>query len=555
MPTNSPVVGTDGQPPIYQPDARWCWWSLEEIYRGQQGANKYIPKVKDYVMDTDTYTAYRVEALDPVTYIPTLKEVRPANMDFVFTETDVLFGVGPGTQADTYRVYLDTSEIPYSLAVDARLRVGGTMCAYAKIFRGAAIDGEGEVISKVYNSNGQFVSENVPLEVVALDSHTNYSIKAVPPCKTTTQMPNGEIVTAVFYASNDTVVSKRQLLVENSSFIRSVDASAKYITGIRLESPFMSPTIDKQIDYPLNVPMNALNLMGVVMYSDGSELKLPVDGTKFTMFGLDQYVSTIIGQKLNLVLRYAMAPNETSYSGVNNDGNHYVTESYDLVTVNPNNSYSVKLFGYPYWVDAFTGYQMRWWMMNLDRNIWFDVTGKVSFNANTGPYDPKGYGILQRKSVSVNLKDVSGVFKNFIHTQLVEIVLNGPPNGVATPWTVSHESNATRPFYGQDLFAKMKSANTVNLSSGITDYNEWKTRVYQNTFPLVNPASELAAPTPTHFIVDYLGLQTTYGVEDWNQDINVGSNVQGAKTLSIRFIKRVGNTDQQLAVAAMIINP
>jgi hypothetical protein len=368
-------------------------------------------------------------------------------------------------------------------------------------------------------------------------------------------MVNGEIVTIVFYTVNDVVVSKRQLLVENTSFIRSVDASAKYITGIRLESPFMSPTIDKQIDYPINVPMNALNLMGIVMYSDGSELRLPVDGTKFSMFGLDQYVSTIIGQKLNLVLRYAMAPNETAYSGVNNNGNHYVTEEYALLSVNPNNSYAVKLFGYPYWIDANTGYQMRWWMLNLDRNVWFDVTSNVTFNSNTGPYDPKGYGYLQRKSVSLNLKDVSGVFKNFVHTQLVEIVLNGPPNGTSTPWLMSHESNSTRPMYGQDLFAKLKSPSTVNLSSGITTYEEWKSRVYLNTFPLVNPANELTPMTPTHFIVDYNGLQTEYGVENWNVDINVGNNIQTSKTLSIRFVKRVGTTDLQLAVAAMIINP
>lgn len=552
MPQATGVMGTDNQPPIYDPDARWCWWSINEIYTGLLGQNKYIPKVNDYVIDPALFKTYRVDALDPVTYIPTLVEIRPYGMSYTFTETDVLFGVGPGTQADTFRVYLDTAQMPHSLAVDARLRVAGTQVAYCKIFRGADLGGEGEVISKVYDSNGVFISENVPLEVAAIDSHVNYSIKVVPPCKCTVDMPDGEVVTAVFYSSTHNVVSKRQLLVENTSFIRSINASQKYVSSISLKSPFMSPTIDKQIDYPLNIPMNALNLIGVVHYSDGSTVEMPVDGTKFSMFGLEQFASSIIGSKLNLVLRYALAANETAYVGVGPDG-HYVTEPYSLVVVNPNNSYAVKLFGYPFWVDEFTGYQMRWWLMNMDRNVWFDVTQHVVWNAQTGPFNPKGYGYLQQKSVSINLRNVSGSFKNFVHVQMVDIVLQGPPDGINTPWLMSHESDTTRPVYGQGLMAKKKSANTINLGCDIATFEEWKTRVYKNTFPLVNPATELNPMNPTHFIVTYDGMETEYGIENWNVDINVGNNIAALRTVSIRFIKRAGPTDMQLSVAAMII--
>lgn len=548
------IVGSDGVVPIHNPEGRWCWWSIAEIYTGTVGQNKYIPKVHDYVMDPGTFTTYKVVSLDAVTLIPSLVEIRPANMSFSFTETDVLFGVGPGTQSDTYRVYVDRSVLPHVLAVDARLKVAGSMTSFAKIFKGALLGTQGWVISKIYDSNGQFVSENVPLELVAIDSHVNHAIKSVGVCHTTEELVDGEIVTAVFYSDQGHVVSKRQLLVENTAFIRQGASSSRYVSHISLHSAFLSPTLDKTIEFPLNVPVNALHLMGRVHYSNGQTLDLPVDGNKFKMFGLEQYISSIIGQKVPLVLSYALSADETSYAGVGSQG-RYVTEAYDLVTVNPNNSYTVKLFGYPFWINSSTGYQMRWWLLNLDRNIFFEVTNHVSYSANTGPYDPKGYGYIQRKSISLNLRSVSGAFKAFIHAQAVEIVLNGEPTANHTAWTVSHESNVSRPMYGQDLFAKRVSTSVVNLSSAITSYEEWKQRVYNATFPLINPNTEITPMAPTHFVVDNAGLTAEYPISNWNTNISIPGTVVPYQTLAVRFIKRTGSGDLQLAFSALMIKP
>jgi len=552
--SNSLVVGLDGVVPIYNPAGLWQWWSLDSVYVGQQGSEKYVPKVSDYVIDPGTYTTYIVDFLDPVTLIPTLRLIRPANMSFSLSETDILFGVGPGTQADTYRVYIDTSVTPYVLAVDIRLKIAGTMSSYAKLFKGSDLSGNGEVISKVYDSNGNFISENIPLELVAIDSHVNYSIKTIKTCHTTHNLVDGEIVTAVIYSDNGHVVSKRQLLVENTSFIRSINASQKYISHISVECPFMSPTLDHVIEFPLNIPLNALNLMGVVHYSDGSTLRLPVNGDKFRMFGLEQHISSIVGQKIELVLSYALSPDEIAYAGVTTD-NHYITEPYSLVTINPNNSYTVKLFGYPFWIDEANGYQMRWWLFNLDRNIFFEVTPFVTFATNTGPFNPKGYGYLQRKAVVINLNHVSGAFKQFMHTQLVDIVLNGHPGIGSTPWTMSHESVTSRPSFGTDLFANCSNPLHINISSGITDFAEWKERMYLQTYPLVNPSTELSAPNPTHFAIKYSNTEIEYNINDWNLDLNINVNIPVHKTVTVRFFKRTVSGDIQLSIAALLVMP
>ncbi len=549
------IVGTDGVTPVYDPSGRWTIWALAEVYTGGPGSNRYVPKVNDYVIDYDTYTTYIVISVDPTTLVPVMEIKLPNNMNLALSQTDVLFGVGPGTQADTYRVYLDKSVTPYILAVDQRLHVGGTMCKYAKIFRGSDLSGTGKVVSQVFDSSGNFVSENVPLELVAIDSHVNYSIKTVSVCYTNEDMPDGEVVTVVFYNDAGNVVSKRQLLVENTSFIRSVNASRKYISDISLESPFLSPTDNTLLEYPLNVPVNALNLYGIINYSDGSKTKMPVDGTKFRMLGVDQYVSTIVGQKLDLVLSYSLGLNESCYGAVTSDGK-YVTEPYSLVTINPNNVYLVKLFGYPVWMGDAIGYQMKWFLFNLDRNVWFDVTGWVKFDPSTGPFDPKLIGVLQRKTVTLNLRDVSNTFKPYIHVQSVDIVLQNTPTENASSWTVSQETNSARPAYGQGIIAKRSRPymNIITVDSGFADQATWLSNVYGNTYPLIDTAKETAPPVPTHFTVVVNGKdQYTAPISEWNQPLNVGVSLNEFDTVFLRFTRVVGSTSLQLSMAGIIV--
>ena len=296
------ITGSDGVVPIYSPQDRWTTWNITEIYLGTVGAGKFVPKVRDYVVDTDTNQYWRVTSIDQSTLIAVLAPVVLVSAG-AFSETDVLLGVGPGTQSDTYRVYIDNSVIPSVMAVDARLHVAGTMVTTCKIFRGSELSGSEFVISAFYDQSGNLLGQAIPLELVAMPNGQNYSIKTVPVCYTVATVPDGEIVTAVFYSDSGHVVSKRQLLVENTAFIRSSNTAVKYITSITLETPFLSSSDPRLVQYPMNIPLNGLSLIGVVHYSNGETLKMPVDGTKFSIFGFDGYVATIVGQQLPLVLR------------------------------------------------------------------------------------------------------------------------------------------------------------------------------------------------------------------------------------------------------------
>jgi len=551
----SGISGTDGITPVYDSNARWCWWEIDEIYVGGQGEKRYVPKVRDYVIDHTSYEVKRVASIDPVTLIPTLVSITPPNANNGFSQNDILFGVGPGTQADTYRVYLDKAVTPYVLAVDARLKVGGSGSSFAKIFKGSDVSSSGKIISRLYDQNGVLLTDNIPLELAAFDTTDNTSIKVVSVCYTNESLTDGELVTVVIYNDMGHVVSKRQLLVENTAFIRSVNSGKKYITHISLDTPFLSPNSDVLIEFPINIPTVGLDLKGIVHYSDGTQLKMPVDGTKFKIFGLEQYVGTITGQRVPLVLSYTLSTSETTYNAVSADGKH-ITKPYTLLSQSQNGAYIVKLVGFPVWVDGATGYKMQWYMYTLDRNFVYNVTEFVRFNINTAAFDPRAYGFLQNLSVSINLRDVSGSFRSYIHVQAVDIVLAVPGTSRTTNWTIGFDQGQTPP-YGIDLYANAQNISAgvwkLKIDAGIASFDEWLERTYFATKPIVNQLTELIPPKTNYFAVICGTTRTEFPIENWNTVLTVGDGPVINGTLFIEFFFRNNTTDIRLATAGMPI--
>ena len=562
MPDTQPlasVVGTDNVSPVYNPASRWQIWNINEIYLGTVGTGKYVPQLGDEVHEImgASITRYVVAALNEESLVPTLRQENRALITDPLSENDVLLGVGPGWQSDTYRVYVDTSVMPYRMAVDARLKVGGSQCSAAKLFKGADISDTGTVVSGVYNANGHLISENVALELVASTIITNSAIKVVAPCHTTSELLNGEVLTAVFYDTSGFVVSKRQLLVELTAFIRSTDANRLYVSSISLECPFMSSANTRLIQYPLNVPLSALNLIGVVNYSDGSSARMAVDGTKFSVAGLNAYAATIVGQKSQLVLKYALGLNEVAY-GAHQGSAAHISEIYEITTVNTDGAYAVQLYAYPVWVNAASGYRLSWFLYDLERSVRYEVTPDVTLSS-AYTFAPLSYGVRQTLNAVINLKDVNGTYRSFVHTQYLSVLLNKPgtarPNIDSEPnWYMSVTAGLTSP-YGPKAWAtyyrRSGTEQEVRLVAGAATPTEWLERVYWSTAPLFDANVEAHAPLPTHFALVAGEVTTEYPLSDWNAVLALGQTLTNNATVYLRFFKRTSETDLQLSIAGL----
>ncbi len=545
------IVGLDGQQPVYSPDSRWTTWNKNEIYTGGPGKGKYVPKVGDLVLDQDFWIWYEVQSIDEVTYVAVLVEKETKNVGGNLDDYDKLLGVGPGTQSDTYRVFIDKSVIPYVMAVDARLRVAGTMARTCSIFKGADLSDETQVISKVFDGSGNFLGTKVPLELVAMDGQ-NISIKTVPVCYTAADLADGELLTAVFYSDAGHVISKRQLLAENTSFIRSTDDSVKYIVGISLKSPFMSDSEPDVITYPINVPLAGLFLTGIVHYSDGSTLELPVDNQKFSVFGFDNFISTIVGQKLSIVLKYSLSQGEVCYDAQNTN-ERFITKEYKATIAKADGAYTVKLFGYPTWIDGINGYRMEWFLYNLDRNLAQRVTPYVRFNENSQVFDPLLFGSRQRVGVNINLQDVSGAYQYYRHVQSMDITLLTPGGEAGTNWMIGFEPTQN-PQFGVNNKFRFEFINQnlrhLKIDMGCNNLNEWLDRLYYPTKPLVNPITESVPIIPDRFAVIVNSERVEYDITQWNQMLSVSSTLNHGNSVFIEFIKHTVNNDIKLAIAA-----
>ena len=563
MPTNfgSNIVipnisgSIDGKVPVYNPDGRFQTWALEQLWNGTVGTNRYVPNVGDLVWDKVEREFLEVIDVDPSTLVPTLASVEESVKDAgLVDKVDLVLGVGPGKASDTFRCYIDTSVMPHTLAVDGRCLTFGSEVRTYQICRGSELDGTLKVISAMYDQSGQYVGNSVPLELASMRDHSNFCTWTFPTCYTTDQVDDNEVLQVRVFTADGGLKQKFIVLAENTAFIRLTDTAYKYITHISLETPFLSPGDPNLIEYPLNVPLKGLNLFGIVHYSDGTSRRMPVDGTKFEIMGFNHFVATQVGEQTKLVLQYNLSNDEIHY-GSSVSVTKAIQELYRAVSVKEDGSYTVKLFCYPDWIDDLNGYRLRFFMYNLDRNTYKEVTAFTKMNDNTAAFKPKQYGVLQQLSVSVNLRDVNPAYKSWIHVQVIDVVLHREPtDDSGSPWLIGYEREQM-PLFGVNNWAEVEYVNAtrrlLDISLGETNIEEWYKRMFWATKPLYAPSVEAKSPLPNTFIVATRAKTYEFPIEQWNSKLTLDKDVLNVETVYIRFIRRVGTVDLQLAMAAL----
>lgn len=554
---------------IVDPNRGYREWHISEIYSpgNPSSEGQYVPNKDDSVRDW-TQGILRVIDVDYTTGISILRKwTEPVDPGAVSDE-DILLGAGPGYQSESYRVFLDQSVFPHSLSLDARLHLYGTSVVSIQVFLGTDISENGDVISQYYDSAGNLLGSHIPVEAVAMflngvvipgGSSANYNtaVKAPRVGHTTRALSDGQVVTVVAYDSSGEARSQAKLLIKNSSFVRQTDSSIKYVSGIGIETPFLLSTDPSVIEYPINMPVDNLNLIGVVTYSDGSQHRIPIDGTKFELSGLRNYVATIQGQTVDLMLSYQLSVGESAYMH-NTSPNGKINVPYHARTKESDGAYSVKLYAYPTWVDLLNGYRLEYYLYNLDRQQVYRVTNLITQAVNSAPFDPLLYGMKQRINVGINMNDVDPLFDSWRHTQPFEITLIRPGNQrLGYNWTVGFDPGQD-PAYGVDVEAVHTFINvnnsTLDISCGVTTLAEWLDLVYYPIKPLFDARTEVGPLVPNYFVLVSNNNRVELPIAQWNADINVETVPGEGKLVYIEFLRKTSENDLQLGVAGMCIH-
>lgn len=544
-------VTMQGTVPVFDPDRGWRQWHIREIYTGPTGSGKNVPNIDDAVIDWGSGIK-RVVSVDPSTGLSELMDWEfPKSNEF--PSEDVLLGVGPGKHSESFRALIDTSTIPHTLAIDSRLKVYGSENTHIKVFKGTNISQSGRVVSAWYNNNGEYVSENIPLELARTEDANNLTIKSPAVGYTTEQLQDGEVVTAVVYNAVGKQTSINKLLVMNSAFIRKSESAQKYVRGISLESPFLSQTEENTLMVPINLPISALTTMGRVHYSNGESLRIPVDGNKMSIYGLSEYVATIRGQKAPLVLSYKLGQNEATDNAESGALKH-ISVTYWAVTTNVVGAYSVKLFVVPTWIDEFVGWKLEYYLYNLDRGDYLYATPYVEPGSTSRPFDPLLYGVTQHLTVAVDLNRIDARLANYRHVQNFSISLMTNGLNESTPYLIAY-TPGQNPEYGSNLKAVVSIHSIgdkfIRIDNDFGSVQDWLDAVYYRTQPLYDRETETKAPMPTHFIVSINGINNEYPLSSWNTDLPSITAGEVGRALVIHWVRKVSGSTLHLGASGL----
>lgn len=539
--------------PIFNADKHFRTWAMSEVYK-EPGVGIYVPNVDDMVIDWDT-GFYRVIAVNEVTGISTLELWTNPKVGNGVEEEDILLGVSGSNQSESFRVYLDTSVTPHTLACDSRLRNFGSDTNHIKIFKGTDITDSGEVISAMFASDGTFIGENIPMELVVIPVGENKAVKTPTVGYTLSELDDGEVVTVVEYGDVAKVTNITKMLIKNTSFIRSTEANKRYIESIHLESPFLSEEDERLIRFPINMPIDDIPLTGVITYSDGDPVKLPGNAGKFKLYGIDHFTATIIGQKVPLVLTYILNEDEVNY-GASPGNDLHISEKYWGITTEYEEAYNVKLFAYPRWKDAVSGYVLDFYLYTLDRKKAYNVTDMVSLTGNSPALNPLTYNVKQNLTFAVEMNRVDSSYPKYRHVQAMSFTLKRPGTEYGDKW-LSY-LDPIEP-YGNGLFATMLfiDANnyTVDITNGLTSKEVWLNHLYFATRPLYNPEQEVMPPTPNIIILKTPLREYEFTINEWNSPLTItGDGIVQGENITLEFIHRSYENDLHLAVAALPVD-
>lgn len=548
MPT---VQGTQ---PIYDADRGWRQWHISELYTGPDGSGRHVPNVNDLVFVQVERRWKIVVDVDQSSWLSRLADFDFKDPDDELTTGDVLLGINPGYTSESFRCYVDSSVTPATLCVNSAMHAYGSSVSHYKVFLGTNISNSGTVISAYYDQNGQYASENIPMEL-AQNVAGNTAVKAFKPGWCNRALQDGEVVTVVTYNDLNEVCDYRKLLVKNTRYVRPSNVATKSIVGISIRSPFMSATEDNTLVVPINVPIDGLALMGLVKYNDGSIKEIPIDGNKMSLYGLDAYVATILGQRMPLVLSYKLSPSEATEMSANGQVAH-VSESFWIRTTEVVGSYSVKLFVSPYWVSDLIGWKLDYFLYDLDRGEYYFATPQVEPAANSRPFEPLLYGATQRLTVSVDLQRVDARLAQYRHAQTFDIALMGNGLEDRTPWLVNYDPGQ-EPTYGADLKCRMTFNQindwTADIACDKPTLMDWLDDLYYATMPLFDSRVETRAPQPTHFILEINGLRNEYPISEWNQPLPSDTGGLVGRAAHIEWIRKVAGVTQRLGHSPLVI--
>lgn len=540
------------------------WWDQihrKELYKGPYeidppddiNLERRIPRVGWWVVDEQgIYVVSRVFEDNT----SQLTRINPGQNE---AYENVLTGPAIHQYTSPYILMVDPTTTPVRFRVMDTMKFYGTEPAYFKVFKGTDISSAGIVLSTSVNGSGIPTNANLPLELVQGPNGENVAVKVCRGGHLLEIPANQEQVTVVAYRADGLQVAYHLAVVCYTSNIAPLDNAKKIIYEIALESSFLSPDDKHLLLYPQNMLVDSSVLMGRVTYNDGTVKRLPIDGTKFRLYGHEDFVASVPGAMFDLGLAYTLSDDEIAYDALGNVPVRTKTEQYKIMAIDPDGSLAVKAFAVPYWDTASGKYQLKWFLYTLNRDSYIDVTSFVQltpgFTFNGSLYNQK-----QSLRFGINMGDIFTSAQGYRFVQNTAITLVSPATTPNQPtyFTIEY-SDEYRYGVGVKALVTRNSAQAnqynIDISQGCINVSEWVGKMYNTNGALVL-FGEDQAPNPTGIILSNLNntWRREIDIEDvLNPVTGITSTITQGSTLVVEFFAQTQETKLYLARAPLVV--
>lgn len=553
-------------------------WEEDQIFTGEANyismyRGGVVPNVGDHVIHhvgAETYNDEgqlvgggefyhsRVHSVDPVTKLSVLV---PIKQQLVSTEgeSNLLYaGLGGGRIIDADRIYVNENNLRYPYTIDWRIR--GYGISYYKIFEESDFTNNNNVISVRYSSTGVAIGDSIPVELVD-DSDPNRLIYRPADGNLKYLPKEGTPLYIVAYSEQGNVRYWQPLVVYYAALVADMNSETNYITGIHLESPYLVAGEENKLQIPINFLNSSLITSAYVDYKNGSKRRVTIGTEGMSLRGWDQFADgSFAGQERKLVLAYELGPDETAPLVEGNGESKFIPKVYDVTVAAADSAYNVKLFADVAFISGAAGYSVRYYLMNLERNVYLDVTNFVSLGSSgTGAFQPQAYNVKQILPLRINLKDVNPAWPDYLYLQTIELTLNSAPAINQTPYLLNYTVNGSRPYgAGIQFTHRIETDNTVllDLTSGLTQYADWLDQFYYKLTPMFDVTSETEAPVPAKLRITYGGNSIVVDTINYDIEVDVtalGIPVEGELCYLEWFSLDSGLAEQMLARGTVFI--
>lgn len=545
--TDTPVVLFNNR----KPDV--C--NYEDIYdpdNPQSGT--YIPTLRSLVLKSDG-TLWYVSRQDKITYKSTLTPVSIGKN----TGTSTGGGGGEGGTVvddsvsiisygnDKYCIYIDKRTNPYRLAVDAKFLVYGNNIVEYGLYR-TSKSGQEECISAYYDAAGKFHNNRIPMASISEE----YPAYRYPTnCHTTASLTEGEPITMRVFNNLGNVATEATFYVREAIWWNDLTSQTNPIVSLNAECLQMRG--DDFYVYTKQDPSH-LNIRPYLTYSDGSRQYLNIDNQQCFLYGLEDYIPSYPGKHQTLIIKYFLNYKEIAdRAETGSDGSNFLTCTKNLIVLNNENKYTVKLATMPLWDEDHDTWTLRWFAYSDSRDDVKDVTQYVTINKDY-PFDGTldSFGVEQHLVFDYDLQPLFQTDTSIASSQTLYLTVWAHDQYVKYTFRDSYDDTH---IYGVDgsvtrrpIFWYDETLNQYFIPTSIFMNKEAVIEsFYHLADPPYNPITETKVPEPTHFVVrdPYTGRQLNGGpipLDQYGQawPMVLGTEPQVGKTVLMEFLLEAG---------------